>query len=103
MDTKSDSLLLSYKGNEELKKTLGDLQPGDTCELKLEVTVRANDDEAFDAVIDSVEMCDEMSEDEEDDETETENEAKVSTRPDKEEDMGEPALVIVAQRKPAKK
>lgn len=103
MDTKSDSLLLSYNGNEELKKALGDLQPGDTCELKIEVTVRANDEEAFDAMIDSVERCDDEMYEEGDDESEEGAEKKVSTRPDKEDDVGEPALVIVAARKPYKK
>lgn len=102
MDTKSDSLILSYKGNAELKKALGDYQPGDTCELTIEVTVRANDDEAFDAVIDAVEPSESMGSGEEEGEDEA-NESKISMRPDRQDDMGnEPALVIVASRKPRK-
>lgn len=100
MDTKSDCLMLSYKSNEELKKALGDLQPGDKAELTIEVTVRANDDEAFDAIIDAVEMNEETAEEEASEYGENE---KISTRPDKEQDLGEPALVIVASRNSAKK
>lgn len=103
MDTKSDTLLLSYKGNAELKKALGDYQPGDTCELTIEVTVRANDDETFDAVIDAVEPSESMGYEEEEEGEDEANESKISTRPDRQEDMGnEPALVIVAARKSRK-
>lgn len=81
MDSKSDSVLLSYKDNPELKAALGGKQPGDTCEITLKVTVRANDDDTFDALIDEIHTEDESSEEEmdemEDDESEDESEAPV--------------------------
>lgn len=73
MESKADSLLLSYEGNDSLKAALGGLQPGDQAELCITVTVRANDDKTFDAIIDEVEademddMDEAMSEEEPDD------------------------------------
>lgn len=55
MDSVSDSLILSYKDNPELQAALGDLQPGDKVTLSVTVTVRANDKDQFDSLIDEVE------------------------------------------------
>jgi hypothetical protein len=76
MDSKSDTLLLSFKENPELQAALGDLQPGDQVELCVKVTCRANDKDSFDSTIDEVELMDSMEpsdgpdEDDEEDEDE---------------------------------
>lgn len=65
MDSASDSLILSYKDNPELKSLLADYQPGDQVELCVTVTVRDNNTDKFDSLIDEVEPMDDTGGDEE--------------------------------------
>lgn len=101
MDSKSDSLVLNYKDNPDLKAALGDMQPGDTVTLELTCTIRSNDDEAFDGMIDEIKVdgAEEdaaMSEDSEyDDKEKSEGSSKM--------DAAEPALIIVTARNKMKK
>lgn len=92
MESSSDSLLLSYKDNPELLAALGDKQPGDSVTLTIQVTVRANDEEHFDALIDNVETSD--SETAEPDEGSDEEEAK-----DAAEGESSPAIALLGKRK----
>lgn len=71
MDSKSDSIQLSYQDNDELKAALGGMEPGDEVKLTLIVTVRGNDDDGFDALIDEVEVAESEEPEDEDEETES--------------------------------
>ena len=91
METKSDTIALTLKGNEELKTELGGAQPGDVIELVLTVTVSAVDDEKFEAAIDDVlvEGAVETEEDESESETDEEDE--------------DPAMVVMLAKKKTEK
>lgn len=101
MDSKSDCLVLNYKDNPDLKAALGDMEPGDTVSLKLTCTVRSNDDEAFDGMIDEIEVdgADDVGEDED-----SGYDAKKKDDKDSSDmDSAEPALIIVTARNKMKK
>lgn len=92
MDSKSDSLLLSYKDNPELKAALADATPGDEIELCVTVTVRANDAESFDAMIDKVELMDEEMDEK------SEEKAGDYAADEDDSELDDPALVIIARK-----
>lgn len=101
MDSKSDSLVLNYKDNPDLKAALGDMQPGDTVTLELTCTVRSNDDEAFDGMIDEIEVdgAEEDATEGEDSEYSDKEKSEGSSKMD----AAEPALIIVTARNKMKK
>jgi hypothetical protein len=76
MESQADSITLNYADNEELKTALGGKEPGDEVTLTLRVTVRANSDDAFDAMIDDVQL--DTSEEEPETEEVDEEDADVS-------------------------
>jgi hypothetical protein len=103
MDSTADALKLSYKDNPELKAALGDAKPGDQIELCVTVTVRSNDEDTFDALIDEVEP---MSEDAYEDAYEAdEDEEKEPSLSDEPDDAGEKkpsaVLMVMAGKKKA--
>lgn len=100
MDSKSDCLVLNYKDNPDLKAALGDMEPGDTVTLRLTCTVRSNDDEAFDGMIDEIEVD---GADDADDEDSGYGDKKKSDEDSSDTDSAEPALIIVTARNKMKK
>ena len=84
MQTKSDSLILSLKDNEDLKLELSGKEPGDKLEICLQVTVTSVDEERFEAAIDEVVTEDGPSEEKD--------------KPA--DDSEDPVMVVVARKKP---
>jgi hypothetical protein len=103
MDSKSDCLVLNYKDNPDLKAALGDTEPGDTVTLQLTCTVRSNDDEAFDGMIDEIEVDGAEDADGADDEDSGYGDKKKSDKDSSDMDSAEPALIIVTARNKMKK
>jgi hypothetical protein len=87
METTSDTLELTLKGNEDLKLELSGKQPGDKMEICLQVTVTSVDDDRFEAAIDEV-VTDDCSSDNKDDSAE------------ETDDSEDPVMVVVARKKP---
>jgi len=79
-----NTLSLSYADNPDLKLQLGQAQPGDKITLEIEVMVKSNDGDQFDAVVESI--------------TESEpTEAADSEEEDMPEDEA-PAMVLVVKK-----
>ena len=102
MDSKSDSLVLNYKDNPDLKAALGDMEPGDTVTLEITCTVRSNDDEAFDGLIDEIEV-DGAEDAGEDEDSGYDAKKKKGDEDSSDMDSAEPALIIVTARNKMKK
>jgi hypothetical protein len=105
MDSKSDCLVLNYKDNPDLKAALADMQPGDSVTLELTCTVRSNDDEAFDGMIDEIEVdsAAEDAEDKKQSETDEKKKSDKYSEGSSSMDSAEPALIIVTARNKMKK
>lgn len=98
MDSISDALKLTLKDNDELKAALGGAKPGDKLELCVSVTVRSNDEDTFDALIDEVELM----EDEAADEEAAPAEDKPEDMMDDEDEKPSAALIVMASKKKKK-
>ena len=105
MDSKSDCLVLNYKDNPDLKAALGDMQPGDSVTLELTCTVRSNDDEAFDGMIDEIEVdsAEEDASESDGSETDEKDKSEKYSEGSSKMDSAEPALIIVTARNKMKK
>lgn len=76
MDSKTNTIRLDFRDNPDLKTLLGGYGPGDKVVLELEVSVKSNDEQTFEASVDSIdaESCDEEASEEEGTDSESESE-----------------------------